>query len=322
VSGPVPRVLLALLLLLTSVSHGADPEPILVVMSADEPFRVAYQALKEAVRQKRSGVQWHELVLKDAAQRDRALAEVRTRRPPLVLTLGSTATLLVRPEVKAPTPIVFCMVLNPEAAGLVPSPGSGSQLTGGSLDIPVSRQFATLRSFVPKLKRIGVLYDPNQTQKLIDSATKVAADMGLELVPTTVGHSEPLPDVVEKLRKSPIEALWSVADSTVFASNRSLEYLARRMIEAKLPFMGLSAEFVKAGALLALSADYRDVGLQCSDSVLSILQGAAPSSLPITAPRTLVLHVNRNSARVIGLPLPSLALTTVVYGYPTALPGF
>jgi putative tryptophan/tyrosine transport system substrate-binding protein len=311
-----------LLCLLGSLPLGANAaEQIVTVVSAEaEPYRVAYRAFQEGLAQKRPDVQTQEHVLGDGSQRERILADIRQRRPALVLTLGSAATTLVRSEIKN-IPIVFCMVLNPQAAGLVQSmQSSGNNLTGASLDIPVKLQFEALQSVAPTVKRIGVFYNPSETEKVIQPAAKVAAGMGLELVSIPVGSPEQLlQELADTLRSRRLDALWSVADSTVFASNRSVEFLLRRTAEARIPFMGLSPDFVKSGSLLALSVDYKDIGLQCGEQAAQVLQGLAPSSLPITVPRKVTLHINLNVARTIGLRVPASALEkAVVYGHRSA----
>lgn len=317
------RTAALLLCLLASLPPSVDAaEQIVAVFSTDAaPFREAFRSFQEALVQKRHDVQIHEHVLKDGSQRDRVVADIRQRRPSLVLTLGSTATTLVHSEIKN-IPIVFCMVLNPQAAGLVQSmQSSGNNLTGASLDIPVKVQFEALQSVAPKVKRIGVFYNPSETEKVVQPATKTAAGMGLELVGIPVGSADQLQELAGTLRSRQLDALWSVADSTVFASNRSVEFLLLRTVDARIPFMGLSPDFVKAGALLALSVDYKDIGLQCAEQAVQVLQGSAPASLPITVPRKVTPHINLNIARAIGLRVPASTLEkAVVYGYGANVP--
>ena len=95
-----------------------------------------------------------------------------------------------------------------------------------------------------------------------------------------------------------------MADSTVFASDRSIELLLRKTLEYRLPFMGLSPGFVKAGALLALAVNYTDVGAQCGEQAVHILAGRAPTALPITTPRKVTLYLNLNVAKAIGVAIP------------------
>lgn len=307
---------------LPPAAHASDQ--IVAVFSADaDPYKQAYRGFQDELARKRPDAQTQVHVLKDAAQRDRIVADIKQRRPALILALGSTATNMVRSEFKN-IPVVFCMVLNPQAAGLVPSmQSSGSNLTGASLDIPVKLQFETLLAVSPKVKRIGVFYNPAETEKVIQPAVKIAAGMGLELVTIPVASPEQFQEVADTLKDRRIDALWSVADSTVFASNRSVEFLLRRTAEARIPFMGLSPDAVKAGALLALSVDYKDIGAQCGEQAAQVLQGTAPSSLPITVPRSVTLHINMNAARNINLTVPRSALEkAVVYGYRMPTPQF
>ena len=68
--------------------------------------------------------------------------------------------------------------------------------------------------------------------------------------------------------------------------------------------MGLSPAFVKAGALLALSVDYKDVGVQCGELAAQVLAGQPPPSLPITVPRRVTLYLNLNVAKTISVKIP------------------
>ena len=95
-----------------------------------------------------------------------------------------------------------------------------------------------------------------------------------------------------------------MADSTVFSSDRSVELLLRWSLEQKVPFMGLSPAFVKAGALLALSVDYKDVGMQCGEQAVQVLAGQRPAAVSITVPRKVTLYLNLNAAKAIGVTIP------------------
>jgi len=291
-------------------------EQLIAVFSAEAaPYREAFRAFQEGLTQKRVDVQIHEHVLREGGQSERLLSEIRQRQPSLVVTLGSSATTLAHAEIKT-APIVFCMVLNPQAAGLVQSmQSSGNNLTGASLDIPVKVQLEALQSVVPTVKRVGVFYNPSETEKVVQPAARIASGMGLELVAIPVANADQLQGVASTLRSRQIDALWSVADSTVFASNRSVQFLIRQTVEARIPFMGLAPDFVKAGALLALSVDYKDIGLQCADQAAQVLRGSAPSSLPVAVPRKVTLHINPTAARTIGVTVPKSVLDkAVVYG--------
>ena len=299
------RAGLPLWLLGSSLPCASASEQIVALSTADaEPYRVALRGFQEALSHVRPDIAIQEYLLKDPSHKERLLADIRQRKPALVLTLGSTATALAQTGLQN-TPVVFCMVLNPEASGLVQSmQASGNNLTGASLDVPVRLQFEALQSLLPSAKRIGVFYNPLESEKLIQPAAKAAASLGLDLIPIVVGLPEELAALADALPNRRLDALWSVPDSTVFASSRSLEFLARRALEARIPFMVWSPEQVKVGALLALAVDYKDVGHQCGEQAAHVLRGTPPSGLPITVPRKSTLHINMNVARAIGLRVP------------------
>jgi putative ABC transport system substrate-binding protein len=127
--------------------------------------------------------------------------------------------------------------------------------------------------------------------------------MGLELVAVPISSGDKVPDALRTLDKS-VDALWSVADSTTFTP-ASMEFIFLHTLRSKLPFMGLSPAFVKAGALLALAIDYQEVGAQCGGLAAKILSGESPSALPITTPQKTTLHVNLKTAETLGLKIPS-----------------
>lgn len=288
-------------------------EAIVAVKSVEAgPFADAFQGFKEALAKSGYQVTISEYMLQEGG-RDEAkiLSDIKQQRPALVVTIGSAATTWIHRQVQD-VPVVFCMVLNPVASGLVQSlQSSGNNLTGASLDIPVRLQFETLKAVVPAVKKVGVLYNPQETGEVVSAAAQVAADMGLELIAIPVSSAEKLQETLDRHKKN-LDALWSVADSTVFASDRANEFLLRKTLEYRLPFMGLSPPFVKAGALLALSVDYADVGAQCGEQAAHILGGRPPTSLPITTPRKVTLYLNLNVAKAIGVAIPPRTLEGAV----------
>jgi len=89
-----------------------------------------------------------------------------------------------------------------------------------------------------------------------------------------------------------------VADSTVF-SPQGLKQILLATLRNRIPFIGLSPSFVKAGALAAFSVDYQDVGRQSAEQALRILGGEEPTHVPMTSPRSISLSLNMNTARQI-----------------------
>ena len=231
---------------------------------------------------------------------------IMKRRPDFVLAVGTTAALAAKKELTG-IPIVFCMVLNPVSSGLVKHMKSpGDNVTGASLDILLETQYKHIKMLIPDAKSIGVIYNPDETGILVQEAVKVAKSRDISLTAKAISSEREIPDALESILDKE-DILWSVADGTVF-SPQSTQYILLTTLRARVPFMGLSPAFVKAGALMALSCDYTDIGKQAAEIAMRILDGENPGDIPIAVPRKISLHINLRTAEHIGLNIPKSAI--------------
>jgi len=277
---------------------------IAVVKTQDiEAYNLALDGFKEALSGK--GVEFWLAGDMGGAKRlsYSVIDSIKAKSPTLILALGSAATTAVQKEFPD-IPIVFSMVLNPIASGFIKSTrSSGNNLTGASLDIPVETQFRELLSVLPRVKRIGVIYNLEENREIINEASLIAKGMGLELVTAVVGSEKAVPDALDDLIKK-VDALWSVSDNIVFTS-QSVQYILLATLRNEKPFMGISPSYVKAGALMAISSDYKDVGRQAGEVASRVIAGEQPNNIPITAPRRVYLSLNAIVAEQIGIKIPS-----------------
>jgi putative ABC transport system substrate-binding protein len=280
-------------------AYADAPLKIAVVLSRDvEPYRQAVQGFEEVLKQSRRAYKLHEFSTDGvAAARGTLIEKIRAREPDLILTVGSSATKLVSEEIRD-LPIVFSMVL--------PSTGSRwlqelrevrTNVTGASMEIPIRTQFMELKQVLPSARRVGVLYNPDVSGPLVEEAIETARALDLELVPLPVTSESDVLATAKTLARN-VDVLWSVADSTVF-SPQGLRQILLETLRARIPFVGLSPSFVKAGALLAFSTDYRDLGRQAGEQSLQILVGEDITLIPMAAPRQLLLSINMNTAKQI-----------------------
>jgi putative ABC transport system substrate-binding protein len=277
---------------------------IAVVKTQDiEAYNLALDGFKEALSGK--GVEvWMAGDLGGAKNLSYSVIDsIKAKSPALILALGSAATTAVQKEFPD-VPVVFSMVLNPVASGFIKSThSSGNNLTGASLDIPVETQFRELLSVLPRVKRIGVIYNLEENREIINEASLIAKGMGLELVTAVVGSEKAVPEALDDLIKK-VDALWSVSDNIVFTS-QSIQYILLNTLRNQMPFMGISPSYVKAGALMALSCDYKDVGHQAGEVAIRVIGGEQPNNIPITAPRKVYLSLNSIVAEQIRINIPS-----------------
>ena len=220
----------------------------------------------------------------------------------VILALGTDAARLVK-EAHTAVPSIFSMVSEPGQSGLLNAGNNGgTPMTGVCLDVPVEAQFASLLDVVPRARKIGVIYNPAESQFIVDAARSAANRMDLGLVTYPVHSEADVPEALTSLRPK-IDALWLVSDRMVLTT-QSLQYVFLFTFQTNLPLMGLSEHFVKMGALFAVGPDYRDVGMQSGEFAAQILAGRDPEELPLAAPRKVLLSLNLRTAEIIGLRIP------------------
>lgn len=280
-----------------------SPAVIVVVLSRDiAPYRDALDGFQDHLGVARKPFKLVDFSI-EAWEHDPAalIDKIRSRRPTMVLTLGSAATDFVAEQIRD-IPIVFSLVL--------PSTGHGSleqlreshrNITGATMEIPLSLQFKKLRELIPEARRIGVLYDPQVSGPVVEEAEATATRAGLQLVPIPVTSEGDVVRETEDLADR-VDVLWSVADSTVFTP-QGLKHILLATLRNRIPFVGLSPAFVKAGALLALSCDYEDIGKQSGEIAERVLAGEKPHQIPTALPRVVNLSVNMNTARQVNVAI-------------------
>jgi putative ABC transport system substrate-binding protein len=229
-------------------------------------------------------------------ERGRKLARrIRASDAALVVAVGVKAALAAKLEV-LDVPVVYCLVLDPEKYDL-----SAPNVSGISLEVPPAQQFSTMQAILPKLKRVGVLYDPSKTARLLQEATLVAKQHGIELLAQPISSEREIPPMLRSLLPL-VDALWLVPDTTVL-SEESLPFILQESLDANRSVFGFSSEFVKRGALLGLSVNYRDIGKQAARLSKRILDHQVVPPVK-TVPDHFNLALNLKTARFLGLDIP------------------
>jgi putative ABC transport system substrate-binding protein len=306
---------IGLAVLLVAGWGGTALSQTVVILSADSltATKRTISGARSAIKEKYESAVIHSVQLgADLVRPTAELESIRTLKPDIILTVGSSATRVARDNFTN-IPIVFSAVKYPVISGFAESIAHpGSNITGASLDIPVDIQFRYFRQIIPGLKRIGVLYTAN-TAKLIAPARMIAAGMGMELVAIEIVSPRDLPRALDSLG-SCTQGLWSVADPNLF-DPQSTKFILLNSLRKGLPCMGFSRHVVESGALFALDFDYKAIGRQAGDIVSMVLAGADPGRIPVTSPDIIWFHYNEKTAKHVRIEIPPelVAIAKEVY---------
>jgi putative tryptophan/tyrosine transport system substrate-binding protein len=280
----------------------SDPAPrVYVIVSQEaEPYRLALDGLRDYLQRHEPKVTCDVIALKgDAARVPDALSRARAGKATLIVTLGSLATGAAIGQLKD-LPIVAGLVLSQDDLDRAPN------ATGVVLEFPAEVELRWMQKLLPHQKRVGVLFNPAENQGRITAATRAAKQLGLTLNARSLDSPTELPDALEAMTRH-ADVLWGVADQ-VALTPQTAQPILLFSFRNRIPFVGLSLPWVKAGAVYALDRDYTDIGSQCGEMALKVLHGTPPSALPPVPPRKVVYSINLRAARHLKIDIPQSLL--------------
>ena len=220
----------------------------------------------------------------------------------LIFTNNEAATLAAK-DASQQIPIVFTLVENPVAAGVVTDlarPGGNlTGISGGATQIAAKR-LEILRTLMPKLRRVWFIYragDPTDTAA-VAAADLAARYLKVELLPRPVENADQLRSTLLELR--PGDGLLSpeMGDLDIPAA------ILDKSLKARIPAVFPTAHWVAHGGLASYGPDLYAQGVQAAGIVARILQGARPQDLPIESADEIALAINLETARLFALDVP------------------
>ncbi|MEW6487577.1 MAG: ABC transporter substrate binding protein [Thermodesulfobacteriota bacterium] len=298
------RLLVCALAVLALSAVPARAAEILAVLSARLPpyeqalaeFRTQLSRLPAAGPKAIEPHTYTELVLTEAGPQGLARA-LRDRRPALVLALGRSA-LLAAAELpqRPPTPLLHLL-----APGVPPEVRARPDVTGVDLDVAPAATLAVLRTILPNLRRVGLVYDPQRTGALVDQARAAAREAGLELTALPVGESREVPSRLGELAGR-VDLLWLLPDLTVATPDGTASFVQISQ-RHRVPVLAFSRPYAERGATLTIAAEPGGMAAQAARLARRLLAGESPRRAVPEAPVLLSVTANRAVAAKLGLEL-------------------
>ena len=230
-------------------------------------------------------------------ERGKQLAKrIRTSESSLVVAVGLKAALAAKLEIDH-IPILYMMILDPFKHHL-----TAGNMTGVLLEVPSDHQFKVMRSFLPSLHRIGMLYDPEKTSSKLKEAEIRAPVQDFQVRGFPVMTEKDIPQQLRALL-SESEALWLIPDPTVL-TDESIRFILESAVAKQVPVIAFSTEFTRLGALLSLSVDYGEVGRETGRLAKRVLNGEPMMTLKPISVQRIHISVNQKTARYLGITIP------------------
>lgn len=188
--------------------------------------------------------------------------------------------------------------------GVLAMPDTDSRsISGVSLTPDPALLFARLKSLLPGVKRVTVIYNPQNNDWLIRLAREAAKLQGLELMAHEARDLASAARLYESAFASSDgrrDALWLPQDATTVDENTILPLVLRESWNRNVPVFSSSFLHVKKGALFALYPNNVELGRTLAGSAEAAMAGD-PRRRGVLPLREVQVAVNLRTASHIGL---------------------
>jgi putative ABC transport system substrate-binding protein len=237
------------------------------------------------------------------------LAADLVRRRVAVITVNTPAALPAK-AATASIPIVFLVAEDPVRTGLVASlarPGgtlTGVNLISGEL---TAKRLELLRELLPSLGRVAVIVSPVSPigETTLRDVEPAARAMGLQTDILNASTSGEIDAAFASFVGRRPDAVF-VPNDPFFTSRRV--QLANLATRHGIPMISGTRGIAEAGGLISYGSNVVDASRQVGIYVGRILKGSKPAELPVIQSSTFELVVNAQTARILGLQIPSTLL--------------
>src|SRR5262249_34270390 len=171
-----------------------------------------------------------------------------------------------------------------------------------------AKRLGMLRELAPGANRFVALVNPNTafTDALVKDLQASASALGLPIEILHAGTGREIDAAFANLVQKPGSALLISPDAFFFNRRAQIVTLAARHA---LPTVYPVREFAEIGGLMSYGPNSVNVSHQTGIYVGRVLKGEKPADLPVMQPTKFELVLNLNTARAIGIAIPSTLLS-------------
>jgi putative ABC transport system substrate-binding protein len=288
--------------------------PVIGFLGSAEPGVLAMVAFRQGLRElgyvEGSNVQIEYRWAEGKMERLPALAaELVARKVDVILTAGGTAAALAAKQATTTIPIVFGVVGDPIAEGLVSSLARpGGNVTGLSnvTNDLIGKWLELLKEVAPVVSLIAVLMKPDSmpegARKIRLKEIAVSGQAaGVQLQVVEARGSTDFDTAFSEMSAKGAGALLVLGTPVFDIERQRIVDLAARN---RLPSVYPSRNYVESGGLMSYGPNLADLHRRAAGYVDKILKGAKPTDLPVEQPTKFELVINRKTANALGLTVP------------------
>lgn len=219
----------------------------------------------------------------------------------LLIAVGPEA---VRQVAGADTRAAVLAVMVPRAVvDAIASASEARRWSAIYLDQPPARQLDLVRLVLPQAERIGMLVEQS-SGRILERMATAAAERRMSLQIERMERSADLYPLLSTLLARS-DVLVATPDPLIYNAS-TLRNLLLASYRHRIPVLGLSPAYARAGAMFALYSTPAQLARQSVEWMLAVGEGRPPSANQY--PRYFRVELNTHVARSLGMPLEDAAL--------------
>jgi putative tryptophan/tyrosine transport system substrate-binding protein len=237
----------------------------------------------------------------------RAAQDVLRFTPDVIVCAGTPAAMALK-QATSTVPVVFAIVTEPVAQGIVESLAHpGGNLTGFTYLEPAvgAKWLELLMQIAPQLKHVALMFNPASSpysQLFFQSIETATSRFAVQAVMAPVHDVDEVEQLIAMLGSKPGSGMIVAAEGFNFANRKLIIELNARY---RLPAIYPDFDSASNGGLIQYSFDFvAQYGGRIVSYVDRILRGTKPADLPVQQPTKFTLAINTKTAATLGLNVP------------------
>ena len=223
----------------------------------------------------------------------------------LVVTVGLQAAQYAVDNVDPRIPVLSVLLPRGSFESLSTNKPALRKLSAIFIDQPPQRQLELLRAVLPAARDVGLIMGPTN-ERDAENIRALAASRGLTIVAQRAARETELYPVLQSVLRAS-DVLLALPDPYII-NVASAQNLLLTSFRFRVPVVGHSAAYVRAGAIAAVYSTPRQIGLETGQIVRQVLRGS-PMPGP-KYPRHFTVSINRQMADSLGYDIADTAAIT------------
>ncbi|HHX61894.1 MAG TPA: ABC transporter substrate-binding protein [Epulopiscium sp.] len=200
-------------------------------------------------------------------------------------------------------PILITAVTDAVQAGLVASAEkSGTNVAGTSDAVPIDTQLTLMRTLLPNVKKVGILYNTSEinSEIQIGQVRELAASHGLEIIAAGVNNTNDISQTLQSIIGD-VDVLYALTDNIIASA---MPLITTEAMAKSIAVIGAEEAHVAAGALATEGINYYDLGFQTGLMAAKVLNGEDISQMPVSTLQDKELVINESAVAKLGITIP------------------